>query len=323
MLSRRILLALVVSVCAATPAFAAFTPSAGYEAVELYSSAGTFTTCGGLSLYGGSLYFGQFAEVKSLDLSTGTDAVVGTIPSNAGNSLVEVNPADGSVCTAYGTSYAAPYIHKMGTVDAGGFTEQLAMGGIYDAAVNSAGDLYITANPDVDGDDTPDGSGVFRYDWSDGSTVKIATIGGSTSGLTFDADDNLYCSAYDENQVAKFTAAQVVSGGLTLADAAGTLDLAGPGFLTFDDAGNLFATNLDAMWTTHVGLYDFAANTKLAEVGVGGGKMVVSGNTLYTIDTDWGTYSSTIQAVTAVPEPGTLLLICFAAMAALLARQRR
>ena len=224
---------------------AAFTPAPGYEAVELYSSAGTYMTCGGLSLYDGVLYFGQFNQIKSLDPATGVDAVVGPLPSNAGNALVEVNPADGSVYTAYGTSYSKPYIHEMGPVDAGGFTEQLAMGGIYDAAVNSAGELFISANPDVDGDDEPDGSRILRYDWSSGATTEIAAIGGSTGGLAFDADDNLYYSVYDANQVVKFTAAQVDAGGLTIADAAGSLNLAGPGFLAFDDAGNLFATNLD------------------------------------------------------------------------------
>ena len=321
MFSRCILSVLVVSACAAVPVSAAFTPAPGYEAVELYSSAGTYMTCGGLSLYDGVLYFGQFNQIKSLDLATGVDAVVGPLPSNAGNSLVEVNPADGSVYTAYGTSYSKPYIHEMGPVDAGGFTEQLAMGGIYDAAVNSVGELFISANPDVDGDDEPDGSRILRYDWSSGATTEIANIGGSTSGLAFDADDNLYYSAYDANQVVKFTSAQVAAGGLTIADAAASLDLAGPGFLAFDDAGNLFATNLDAFWTTHVGLYDFAAGAKIADVAVGGGKLVVSGDTLYTIDTDWGAYASTIQAVTAVPEPGTVLLLLLGATAVFIGRR--
>ena len=128
---------------------------------------------------------------------------------------------------------------------------------------------------------------------------------------------------YDGNQVVQFTAAQVAVGGLTLADAAGALDLAGPGYLAFDDAGNLFATNFDiATYSTSVGLYDFAGNTKLADVATGGGKLVVSGDTLYTIDTDWGAYASTIQAVTAVPEPGTVLLVLLGAMTVCVGRRR-
>lgn len=324
MFSRCILLGFVPSACAilAAPAFAAFTPASGYEATELYSSAGTFTTIGGLSLYGTNLYFGQFTEIKSLDLATGAEVSAGTVPSNAGNALVQVNPADGTLYTAFGTSYNAPYIHKMGPLVGGSFVEQLAMGGIYDAAVNGAGDLFIVANPDVDGDTVPDGSSVFRYDWSDGSTVQVVHIGGSTGGLAFDADDNLYCSAYDGGKVYRFTANSVAARGLTLGDAAGSLDLASPGSLAFDDAGNLFATNLDAAWTTHIGLYDFANNRRLSDVAMGGGKLVYSDGALYTIDTDWATYSSTLQAVRPVPEPGTTFLI-LAAAGVLFSRRRR
>ncbi len=325
MFSRRVPLGFALSACAilAAPASAAFTPAAGYQAAELYSSAGTFTTLGGLSTYAGSLYFGQFTEIKALDFSTGVAHLVGTVPSNAGNALVQVNPADGSVYTAFGTSYNAPYIHKMGPLVDGAFVEQLAMGGIYDAAVNNTGDLFLVANPDVDGDTVPDGSGIFQYDWSDGSTAAIAHIGGSTGGLAFDADGNLYCSAYDEGKVYRFAASSVAAGGLTLGDADGSLDLASPGFLAFDDAGNLFATNLDATWTTHIGLYDFANNAKLADIAVGGGKLVYSDGTLYTIDTDWTTYSSTLQAVRPIPEPATFPAICIAAAAVGLLRRRR
>ena len=78
------LLALTI-VCAfvvtgAGVAGAAFSTAPGYTATELYDTAGSFTTIGGLDLDSGYLYFGQYTDIKSLDLSDNSTAVVGTVP---------------------------------------------------------------------------------------------------------------------------------------------------------------------------------------------------------------------------------------------------
>jgi len=309
---RRLLLGLIVSVVAAMAAFpvhAAFVAATGYQAEELYTSAGSFTTVGGLSHRGGFLYFGQSTAINSLDLTDNSVTTEGTVPSNTGNSLVTVNPDSGTVYTAHGTSYSDPYPHKMGYFDAGVFQEQLAMDGIYDAAVNGAGELFIAANP------ANTGARIYRYNWADGSTTEVANLGGPSGGLTFDPDNNLYCSAYNEGKVLTFTAAQVGTGGLTRANATTALDLDQPGYLAFSDDGNLFASYLDASWNNHVGLFDVTTNQKLADVADGGGKMAWANGTLYTVDTDWIAYASTIQAVSAVPEPSSALLLAIGATA--------
>ena len=303
---------------------AALVAKPGYQSETLYSSAGTFTTIGGLDHHQEMLYFGQSTEIKSLDLSDNGDAVVGTIPANVGNALVTVYPADGKVYTAYGTSYDPPSPHKMGYFDgSGSYVHQLDMDGIYDAAVNGDGDVFIVANPDVDDDDVADGSRIYRYDWSTGAATEVANIGGYSSGLAFDASGNLYYSVYGAGQVVKFTAAEVATGGLDLGDADTVLTVSSPGFLAFDDQDNLFASYLDASWATHIALYDPTTGNQLAVVADGGGKMAWADGTLYTIDTDWSAFASTIEAITPVPEPTSLMLLAVAGAIALALPHRR
>ena len=176
---------IVFTAVGSTNVMASFSPAPGYTATELYSSAAAYTTIGGLDLDAGKLYFGQYADIKSLELSDNSTQTVGTVPSNAGNSLVVRN--DGTTYTAYGTSYNSPYPYEMGYIDADGdYVNQLDEDGIYDCAVNSGGECYIVVNPDALG------SKIFKYDWSDGSTVEIADIGGYSGGAAFDSLGNLY-----------------------------------------------------------------------------------------------------------------------------------
>ena len=300
---------LVVS-CAGV-AHAGFSTAPGYTAAELYSSAGTFTTIAGLDLDSGKLYFGQSTDIKSLDLSNNSTAVVGTVPSNTGNALVVRN--GGTTWTSYGTSFSSPYPYKMGYIDSGGnYVNQLDEDGIYDVAVNSNGDCYIVASPGASG------SKIFAYDWSDGSTTEIADIGGYSGGLAFDSADNLYYAEQTNGTILKFTPTEVAAGGLVIADADVVLNITA-GYIGFDTADDLFATT---GWGATFSKYDLSTQSKIQDIAFGGiGQFIVDGDDIYLVDTDWGVYASTVQHV--VPEPGTLVLLLTACMACCMCALRR
>ncbi len=306
---------LIMTVTLTSSVFAAFSTASGYSSTELHSTAGTFTTIGGLDLDAGSLYFGNYTEIKSLDLSDNSVTTEGTVPSNAGNTLV-VRSA-GVTYTAFGTSYNSPYPHKMGYIDGGGiYVNQLDEDGIYDAAVNSSGDCYLIANPGALG------SKIFKYDFSTGATLEIADIGGYSGGLAFDIDDNLYYADQGDDgrdaSILKFTSAQLAAGGLVADDGDSVLDLAA-GYIGLDDDGDFYATRYLPDFTVAFSKYDLLTGLKIEDIAFGGiGQFVFNGDTIYAIDTDWGAYASTIQQI--VPEPATITLL---GLAGLWLRRRR
>jgi len=313
MASRRVmkfrgLVCLVVLLTSVANVMATFSLAPGYTTTELYSSAGTYTTIGGLDLDAGKLYFGRYTDIKSLDLSDNSTETVGTVPANAGNSLVVRN--SGITYTAYGTSYNSPYPHKMGYIGAGGdYVNQLDEDGIYDCAVNSSGECYIVVNPDALG------SKIFKYDWSDGSTIEIADIGGYSGGVAFDSLDNLYYAEQTNGEIWMFTADEVAAGGLTSANADVVLSITA-GYIGFDVGDNFYATT---DWGATFAKYDLSTGTKVEDIAYGGiSQFIVNGDDMYLIDTDWDAYASTIQHV--VPEPASVVLI---GLGGLLLRKRR
>jgi len=157
MMRSEVMFYLIVSFAVSADAVAAFSTAPGYTSRQLYTSAGTFMTISSLDLDGGKLYFGQYRDIKSLELSDSSVQTVGTIAGNTGDPLVIRN--NGTTYIAYGISYNPPYPYRMGYIDGGGnYVNQLDEDGIYDAAVNPNGGCYIVANPDALG------SKVFRYD---------------------------------------------------------------------------------------------------------------------------------------------------------------
>ncbi|HLA85036.1 MAG TPA: PEP-CTERM sorting domain-containing protein [Thermoguttaceae bacterium] len=310
MLTRIFAVLLCVGFVVAATSAEALVVHEGYDATMLYSaSAGS--TISGLDSRDGKLYFGEYTEIKSLDLSTLNAAVLGSVSGTIGCSFVAVKPDDGTVYVAHGNTYDPPCPYQTGYLDSTGvYCHQRDLEGVYDAAVNSAGELYLVANPDGDDPDFKgDGARIYEYDWSDGSVREVANVGGSTGGLAFDADDNLYYSSYDSDSVIRFEAADVAAGDLVADDATVAVDWDGPGFLAFDDAGDLFVGYYDPDTGSHVGLFDVETGIKLADVTDGGGKLVWANKTLYTFDTDWGTYTSTLYAIQSVPEPGAIILL--------------
>ncbi len=291
MASKRVMslvFAIAVFVMAGTAnVMATFSPAPGYTATELYSSAGTYTTIGGLDIDAGKLYFGQYTDIKSLDLSDNSTQTVGTVPANAGNCLVARN--SGTTYTSYGTSYSFPYPYKMGYIDANGdYVNQLDEDGIYDCAVNSSGECYIVANPDALG------SKIFKYNWSDGSTTEIADIGGYSGGVAFDSLDNLYYAEQTNGEILMFTAGEVAAGGLTVDDGIPVLDITA-GYIGFDADDNFYATT---DWGATLARYNLDSQSKVEDIAYGGiGQFIVDGDNIYAIDTDWYAYANTIQQI--------------------------
>jgi hypothetical protein len=287
--------------------FAAFSTADGYTSTELFSTEGTYTTCGGLDIDGGSVYFGNFDKVKSLDLNSGNISTVGNIGSNYENVLVTRH--SGLTYTAFGVE-GINYPYKMGYIDgSGNYVNQLDEDGIYDAAVNSQGDCYIVANPDAIG------SQIFKYDWDDGETTLIADVGGYSGGLAFDGTGNLYYadqgSESREASILMFTNEQIAGGGLYANDAESVLDIAGR-YLTFDDDGYLYAST---GYGATLAKYDLSTNSILEEIAYGSiGKFTIYDDSIYAIDTDWRSYYSTIQQITQIPEPATIFLLGFAGL---------
>lgn len=298
---------------------AALVASAGYQATSIYNSAGTYQTMGGLDLYNGRLYSGQFTSIVSMDTNGGSVSTNGIIPANAGNALVSVNPNNGTVYTAYGTSYSAPYVASIGYLQTGTYAEQALYAGIYDAARNSSGTMFINANTDINADDTADGARIYSYDDATGDMFEIAYLGGNSSGLTFDSMGNLFCSMYNEGKVVSFSSdqiANVLSGAavLTATDAISEISLANAGYLAFDSNDNLYATYMDDSYGTHIiELEDDGSTTAIAD---GGGKLIADVDALYTIDTDWALFQSDIYKIgpEAVPEPASALLLLIGAL---------
>lgn len=290
---------LLAAAACSFPAAAVFQTAGGYGATELYSTEGTFTTCGGLSLDGGRLYFGQGEQIQSMDVSGGGAVTVGTVEANTGNSFVFRR--GGATWTSYTVGYFPNDTSVMGYLDAGGaFQSQLTMKGLWDAAVSPLGECYLVARP---GEST----GIYRYDWQTGAASLVADIGGYSGGLTFDSAGNLYYADQASGDILRFGAEQVQAGGLTAADGQSVLQGLFAGFIGFDDAGGFYATT---GYGAAFSKYDLASGQKLADIAFGGvGQFAVDGETIYLIDTDWSTFSSTVQAVYAVPEPATLLLL--------------
>jgi hypothetical protein len=311
MASRRLmsLVSIIVFMAAgSTNVMATFSPAPGYTTTELYSSAGTYTTIGGLDLDAGKLYFGQYTDIKSLNLSDNSTQTVGTVPANAGNSLVVRK--NGTTYTSYGTSYSSPYPYKMGFITGDGtYFNQLDEDGIYDCSISPSGDAYIVASPDALG------SRIFKYDWGTGSITEIADVGGYSGGVAFDSLGNLYYAEQTSGEILMFTTAQVATGGLTVSDGVSVLDITA-GYIGFDADDNFYATT---DWGATFAEYDLSAQSLVEEIAYGGiGKFIVDGGDIYLVDTDWSSYASTIQHV--VPEPASVVLI---SLGGLLLRKRR
>ena len=184
---RCVLLSLAASLLAAGTVGAGFGPTIS----ELHNTEGTFTVVEGMCLDDGAVYFGNFTDVLSLDLRTLLLSDVGDLPANTGVSVVQ--RAAGATYAGRGVSFSAPYPCAFGYIDAGGvFTNTWFENGIFDAAVNGLGEMYVVANPEPSDFSTNPpylGTGttaLFRYDPLTDTAAPVAVMGGIHGGIAFD-----------------------------------------------------------------------------------------------------------------------------------------
>lgn len=309
MKSRLVPALLIMIILANTNCFAAFSTN-GYDVNELYSVTGTANPLTGIDAQGGNLYFGHYENIKSYNLGSGLVSTVGTISSTVTDTIVVQN---GSVTyTAYSYNYDSPPPYKMGYFDTGGtHIQQTTIYGLYDAAVNPSGDLYIVAYPDAAG------TKIYKYNWSNGSTTQIAHIGGYSGGLAFDSSGDLYYAYQDlfNPAILKFTAQQVADGGLDIADGVSVLDISG-GYLAFDENDNFYATT---GWGRQLSTFDLGTGIETVIANADPDWMVdaifkftIEGDYIYAVYNERNVYGA-IEQIT-IPEPAAIVLFALAGL---------
>lgn len=304
---------MIVSVLSCNAA-AAFSTATGFGSNVVYTASGSAQpVINGLAYDSGSLYLAQGTDLVTIDTADNSSQVTGNMPGAAFNSLV--TRYGGRTYTSYST-FANSMEYSIGYIDAGGaYQSQTSIVGIYDMAINSAGDAYIVADPTNSAQ-----SQILKYDLVTGATTPAATIGGYSGGLAFDTAGNLYYADQGEfggraASVLKFSVDG--SGALDMSSSQSVIGI-GAGFIGFDDSDNFYATT---GWGATFSQYDLSDGSLVADIAFGGiGHFTIEGDSIYLLDTDWDVYASTIYEVT-VPEPASIAMLGFGAVA-LLRRKR-
>ncbi len=210
-------------------------PEPGATSESLYSSSGTFTLIEGIDRIDSEILFSQGTSVFTLNPDTPTPAVAGTLPANV--SVADVVRGSDGIAASVGINFSSPFPYRLGVLGGGGvFVEQVQLDGVFDLAVNPAGDVYLTANP------AGSGAVIYRYDPSATSLVAVATIGGNNGGIAFDSQGRLYAADLVGEQIVRFAPDQLAVGGLTAVDGEIVVSGVTGGYLAFDDQDRLFVT---------------------------------------------------------------------------------
>ena len=292
---------LILSIVSCNAA-AAFSTAGGYVSSVVYTGAGSVQpTMNGLAYDSGSLYLAQGTDLVTVDTANNSSQVTGNMPGAMFNSLV--SRYGGTTYTSY-SSFPNTMDYTIGYIDAGGaYQAQTTITGIYDMAINSAGDAYIVADPTGAGQ-----SQILKYDLTTGTATAAATIGGYSGGLAFDSAGNLY---YADQGEFGGRAASVLKFSV---DGSGAVDMSSPqsvlgigaGFIGFDADDNFYATT---GWGAAFSQYDLSTGSLVADIAYGGiGQFEVVGESIYLLDTDWDVFASTVYEVT-VPEPATIAML--------------
>lgn len=339
---------LLVGFCAmASVVFAA--PVVSNPAFSVSTLTGTeeysYTSYGGLTLDGNTLYFGNYDYVRTYNLSTSTEGEFAECGSNSGSSTI--NKFSGGFYMSMDTSYSSPYPSNFGTIDpANGFQATITSGttigsttySIFDSVVYG-GNLYFVSNMGTYVDNGSGGkigenfgTSIFCYNVSEPTNpTLIATIGGSSGGLTFDTAGNMYYASQNSGEgILMFTAAEVAAGNLTAADGTTVVNVASASIGFLSDGTLLAETGYGQL----LAAYDIETGEKVYNIATtsGGdymGKFVIGGDdTIYILSNDWNTiYGDTgdgaVLSAINVPEPVTMTLLVSGGVLLFLKKRRK
>jgi hypothetical protein len=247
---------------------------------------------------------------QSASVALGTQRVVGF-------SYVAKQPGVNRIHYANGLSFSPPYPYQTGYASASGTISLAIINGAYDAAIHpTTGDLYISADPMGLGSNE-----ILQYDWATGATQLVASVGGYSGGLSFDAAGDLFYGYVDpafnaaNNQLIRFSSEDVLgvdSNPLTLADAQTIASSINAGSIAITGAGSVFVRSLRSDFSgTDILMLPGGSDTFATVASIEGfdesfGKLFWDSGSLYTSLNKFSENSGAVVRVdglSQVPEP--------------------
>lgn len=289
--------AIVAAFLFASPAVlsrAAFAPQPGYYATTLFNSANYFVPVEGLEVQTGHVFVAFGTNVIGLATSNLTPYAVGTLPKNVSVNYLKKN---GEIFqSGYGQSFTEPFPCRIGEIQGGLFADRGGIDGAYDAAVDASGTLYIMANPGYAG------AKVLRFDAATTSLVQVIDVGGYSGGLAFDRFGRLFVAEQTHGHILRFTAEQLANGGLSSSDGFVVVKNMAASYLCVDPYNRLYAVsgwgNLLTVHSSHDGaLIETLATDDAFGFGIGRIAWDAEGHQLVVVYTDYGLWSSTVNAM--------------------------
>lgn len=281
---------------AISAARAEFTPASGYEAIPLVTTEGTFTVIEGLDVVGPHAYIAYGTNIASVPLVGGIAVSAGSLPPNANVNFLKQRA--GVLHAGYGQSFASPFPCRFGVIDSfGQFVDQGGLDGLYDAAVNGAGELFMVANP------SNSGTRIFRFDPATTAAVEVIQVGGYSGGIAFDSAGRLYVAeqTFGDEKILRFTPQQLTNGNLTATNGEAVVQV-GASYLCFDTQDRLYAVS---GYGNHLSAYDVETGALIREVasdpafgyGIGRIGWDAERGRLIAVYTDYGVYGSTLYSM--------------------------
>lgn len=221
---------------AIAPVVQAFSTFGGVSSEVYYDQFGTLS--GAFTVRGDVLHATTGESVLAIDTGNANAvSVYSSVSPSADFAAFGQNPSTGELVGASVPAFdGTPY--SLGSFDLTSphaFSATTSIGNIFDGAFNPSSAFFVTANPGFAG------TKIFAVDLDTGNTTEIADVGGFSGGLDFDAAGNLYYAT--SSSIVSFSASEVATGSLTLADADVVISgLSGANQLALDPDGFIYVT---------------------------------------------------------------------------------
>lgn len=240
------------------PVTAALLPETAFQSTPIYDTSGQFVLIEALNTKDGVAYVGHGTNVVSVNLDTFATSTVGVVPPNA--TFAYLVWRSNHLHAAYGTSFNPPFSGRHGEINSGAFVQYGSQDGIYDAAVNGDGSMYIIANPGGAG------SKVFRFDPVSTTMVEIVHVGGYSGPIAFDSSNRLYVGeqSFGNEKILRFTPSQLLVGNLNAADGEIIVPV-GATYMCLDENDRLYVTS---GYGNELSVYDVENKVKIRTVAV-------------------------------------------------------